>query len=528
MKQSNSRNSAFQLTASQGGWPHLAGWPLSVPYFNSQPHKEADKDVIVPSRPIWYFNSQPHKEADWWPGKRVMWWRWFQLTASQGGWPQMRVIVQLAGVFQLTASQGGWQFSSILPAHSRNFNSQPHKEADNQQTGKLSHVHISTHSLTRRLTDLHIHQSNSGTISTHSLTRRLTVSPYSAFFVTEISTHSLTRRLTPVLGFCTLLHHFNSQPHKEADLPPAPWYDGLSIFQLTASQGGWLSWSQDQDIVHIISTHSLTRRLTHGSSSSSSSSYISTHSLTRRLTETEVIEAVYGTISTHSLTRRLTESGRTDDTIMHISTHSLTRRLTHDTCCTTLQTRYFNSQPHKEADEFLVSDTIAHFIFQLTASQGGWRQMLCCNPEYSNISTHSLTRRLTTNRRYLWKIWSISTHSLTRRLTERRYFDAQTAGFQLTASQGGWLLCSRSQGSASIISTHSLTRRLTGLYMECCGHHRHFNSQPHKEADTTEQAQQIEQNISTHSLTRRLTGYWYAREKGKWISTHSLTRRLTP
>ena len=98
---------------------------------------------------------------------------------------------------------------------------------------------------------------------------------------------------------------------------------------------------------------------------------ISTHSLTRRLTETEVIEAVYGTISTHSLTRRLTESGRTDDTIMHISTHSLTRRLTHDTCCTTLQTRYFNSQPHKEADEFLVSDTIAHFIFQLTASQGG-------------------------------------------------------------------------------------------------------------------------------------------------------------
>ena len=350
MKQSNSRNSAFQLTASQGGWPHLAGWPLSVPYFNSQPHKEADKDVIVPSRPIWYFNSQPHKEADWWPGKRVMWWRWFQLTASQGGWrvtrswktswlaisthsltrrltifalsedhcmcisthsltrrlteenqrilcervfqltasqggwqeilltsyppitfqltasqggwlplipfwislraisthsltrrlteenqrilcervfqltasqggwPQMRVIVQLAGVFQLTASQGGWQFSSILPAHSRNFNSQPHKEADNQQTGKLSHVHISTHSLTRRLTDLHIHQSNSGTISTHSLTRRLTTDtllcspPWFLF------------QLTASQGGWQCLHtvHFSSRK-----------------FQLTASQGGW-------------------------------------------------------------------------------------------------------------------------------------------------------------------------------------------------------------------------------------------------------------------------------------------------
>ncbi len=174
MKQSNSRNSAFQLTASQGGWPHLAGWPLSVPYFNSQPHKEADKDVIVPSRPIWYFNSQPHKEADqqhsircrvldhfnsqphkeadWWPGKRVMWWRWFQLTASQGGWLLLMFEQHSMLSFQLTASQGGWHESEF-------------------ESGILA-------------------------ISTHSLTRRLTTKP--------------EKIVSPEM-------YFNSQPHKEAD-----------------------------------------------------------------------------------------------------------------------------------------------------------------------------------------------------------------------------------------------------------------------------------------------------------------------
>ena len=152
MKQSNSRNSAFQLTASQGGWPHLAGWPLSVPYFNSQPHKEADKDVIVPSRPIWYFNSQPHKEADqqhsircrvldhfnsqphkeadWWPGKRVMWWRWFQLTASQGGWHRMKTSFLSRRYFNSQPHKEAdcfWCSSNTVCYH---FNSQPHKEAD--------------------------------------------------------------------------------------------------------------------------------------------------------------------------------------------------------------------------------------------------------------------------------------------------------------------------------------------------------------------------------------------------------------
>ena len=55
----------------------------------------------------------------------------------------------------------------------------------------------------------------------------------------DISTHSLTRRLTfDESGVAIYPGHFNSQPHKEAD----DCFNGFSLqaitFQLTASQGG--------------------------------------------------------------------------------------------------------------------------------------------------------------------------------------------------------------------------------------------------------------------------------------------------
>ena len=55
-----------------------------------------------------------------------------------------------------------------------------------------------------------------------------------------------------------------------------------------------------------------------------------------------------------------------------------------------------------------------------------------------NISTHSLTRRLTLIERYCRSGECISTHSLTRRLTKmREALDTEEIIFQLTASQGG-------------------------------------------------------------------------------------------
>ena len=77
-------------------------------------------------------------------------------------------------------------------------------------------------------------------------------------------------------------------------------------------------------------------------------------------------------------------------------------------------------------------------VFQLTASQGGWQPSAVSLEMYSRISTHSLTRRLTVCCRS----------------------SAAWTAFQLTASQGGWR-------KAQVVREVS----------------RHFNSQPHKEAD---------------------------------------------
>ena len=77
-------------------------------------------------------------------------------------------------------------------------------------------------------------------------------------------------------------------------------------------------------------------------------------------------------ISTHSLTRRLTAILYAQVCSSFISTHSLTRRLTSLGLRSIVNESYFNSQPHKEADEKKETTT-----------------------KQKEISTHSLTRRLT-------------------------------------------------------------------------------------------------------------------------------------
>ena len=121
-------------------------------------------------------------------------------------------------------------------------------------------------------------------------------------------------------------------------------------------------------------------------------------------------------ISTHSLTRRLTNNATINNISFVISTHSLTRRLTSVCFSICFNTLYFNSQPHKEADLLIL-----FFIFSL---------------QYFNSQPHKeaddLSRVLKINR-------------------------------------------------------------------------KHFNSQPHKEADMDSATSSSLKNISTHSLTRRLT-----------------------
>ena len=236
----------------------------------------------------WYFNSQPHKEADKLPPGNVHEVRTFQLTASQGGWPVSHFHSRCKTVFQLTASQGGWHF--VVPVFLivlLHFNSQPHKEADVSQHTRC--FGIWTFQLTASQGGWRHRNvlSAYNFISTHSLTRRLTIFNIISWFIIRISTHSLTRRLT---GLPELVRQ-----------------------------------------IGYISTHSLTRRLTITSESQLQRIYISTHSLTRRLTYLPVLCWVWFFISTHSLTRRLTAYRH----FIRISAN------------------YFNSQPHKEADKKL-------------------------------------------------------------------------------------------------------------------------------------------------------------------------------
>ena len=77
------------------------------------------------------------------------------------------------------------------------------------------------------------------------------------------------------------------------------------------------------------------------------------------------------------------------------------------------------------------------------------------------ISTHSLTKRLTGVGYFTPMFTVISTHSLTKRLT---------GVYKATCK-------------VISISTHSLTKRLTDFRISCFSLCCHFNSQPHEEAD---------------------------------------------
>ena len=127
--------------------------------------------------------------------------------------------------------------------------------------------------------------------------------------------------------------HFNSQPHKEADLMRQMSRQVKLVFQLTASQGGWLIMLSG--IIHQKNFNSQPHKEADGELLEDilAELSISTHSLTRRLTGLFLYKEENHGISTHSLTRRLTEPELINDAQPDISTHSLTRRLTRASDC---------------------------------------------------------------------------------------------------------------------------------------------------------------------------------------------------
>ena len=269
-------------------------------------------------------------------------------------------------------------------------------------------------------------------------------------------------------------------------LPAIPSYSEfiavrLFVFQLTASRRGWHRISDILNFSTVISTNSLTKRLTN-------------------IGVTTSQQMIHFNSQPHEEADSSTVYMFSADSVFQLTA---SRRVY---LCQVCSITYFNSQPHEEADdenEFMRSfmerfqltasrrgwhtdvPSVVHApTFQLTASRRGWLPDRDDRARYHRISTHSLTKRLTTNilKRFYCK--HISTHSLTKRLT---YLQMEQLVFRY-------------------ISTHSLTKRLTNALRFCTFCIRYFNSQPHEEADSGPLSLSTTPIfISTHSLTKRLT-----------------------
>ena len=166
-----------------------------------------------------YFNSQPHKEADNLPDDLQRYW----LCISTHS---------LTRRLTIRSSKNGKTL--------QHFNSQPHKEADERRKLSGKFRGISTHSLTRRLTPT---CNAVVACATFQLTASQGGWPVSHFHSRCKTVFQLTASqggwhfVVPV--FLIVLLHFNSQPHKEADVSQHTRCFGIWTFQLTASQGGW-------------------------------------------------------------------------------------------------------------------------------------------------------------------------------------------------------------------------------------------------------------------------------------------------
>ena len=196
---------------------HCFRFRWRVEHFNSQPHEEADRSTEWVKYSAAYFNSQPHEEADQLNVSQVLTDIIFQLTASRGGWLHQTGTPTGTGYFNSQPHEEADLTTLSFSPEVYNFNSQPHEEADGIGGGSVATISISTHSLTRRLTEKVKAIAFDSDISTHSLTRRLTIS-------WAVSNLSISFQLTASRGgwprtqsYCRCISYFNSQPHEEAD-----------------------------------------------------------------------------------------------------------------------------------------------------------------------------------------------------------------------------------------------------------------------------------------------------------------------
>ena len=218
-------------------------------------------------------------------------------------------------------------------------------------------------------------------------------------YIIDFSTHILTRRMTEAAFLLMTGWSFQLTSSQGGWLSQYTAAGCSLFFQLTSSQGGWLFLANQKAHLQFFNSHP-------------------------HKEDDEVESIVWSCMrfSTHILTRRMTYVLLECDNHIHFSTHILTRRMTKTSFIHFPGIFLFNSHPHKEDD--------------------------CCRSVnlFSRVfSTHILTRRMTQWRVHLFLKTNFSTHILTRRMTV--FFlpcHSFPYIFQLTSSQGGWPNAGRS------------------------------------------------------------------------------------
>ena len=318
---------------------------------------------------------------------------------------------------------------------------------------------ISTHSLTKRLTQAACTECGLKIISTHSLTKRLTGGwrqwvKESRYFNSQPHEEadrswSSSKRKEEYFNsqpheeadyldlFKVLFVHFNSQPHEEADVTSSTLQMNIK-FQLTASRRGWQRIPDSEWLLHKnFNSQPHEEADENGSINVRGATRFQLTASRRgwRLFSTCISGKLYFNSQPHeeadwkkggtwfteiNFNSQPHEEADWEPSWMYcgmlISTHSLTKRLTGTVHDIWIRQIYFNSQPHEEADLF---DKTGKGILIV-------------------ISTHSLTKRLTMQDFKVNILGSISTHSLTKRLTPHLNRLERVQRFQLTASRRGW------------------------------------------------------------------------------------------
>ena len=232
----------------------------------------------------------------------------------------------------------------------KHFNSHPHEEDDARLIDGLITSCISTHILTKRMTNTQYIYSSFPIFQLTSSRRGWQDQLLEGAAAHDISTHILTKRMTVKTGT-------TSSP---------------TIFQLTSSRRGWHTESVKTTLDRIISTHILTKRMT---VNLTRKSLRKKHFNSHPHEEDDALQTAFNCaapISTHILTKRMT----------------LLRANPFQTVV------YFNSHPHEEDDSLPLRLTAPHWYFNSHPHEED-DSVTLSQPPVLTISTHILTKRMT-------------------------------------------------------------------------------------------------------------------------------------